>query len=184
MPMNYLDIVIVIPMLYGIVKGFLNGLIKEITGLLGLFIGAYIAIQFSSYLYPSIISILPKQDEFIPIISFAILFILSVIVIKTLGYIIDRSSKVLALGFVSRMLGGVFGFLKVVVIFSIILSLTKEYKLIKKETQRQSVLITPLQEITDIIMPELNKQKDIIIDVAEERTQKAKEALDKKINPE
>ena len=90
----------------------------------------------------------------------------------------------MALGFVSRMLGGVFGFLKVVVIFSIILSLTKEYKLIKKETQKQSVLITPLQEITDIIMPELNKQKDIIIDVAEERTQKAKEALDKKINPE
>ena len=48
--MNYLDIVIAIALLYGLVKGFTNGLIKEITGLLGLIIGVYVAINFSSYL--------------------------------------------------------------------------------------------------------------------------------------
>ena len=50
--MNYLDIIIVIPLLYGLIKGFSNGLVKEITGLLGLIIGVYVAVNFSSYLYP------------------------------------------------------------------------------------------------------------------------------------
>ena len=50
--MNYLDIVITIALIYGLIKGFANGFIKEITGLLGLIIGAYVAINFSSYLHP------------------------------------------------------------------------------------------------------------------------------------
>ena len=49
--MNYLDIVIAIPLLYGLIKGFTNGLIKEITGLLGLIIGVYVAINSSSFFF-------------------------------------------------------------------------------------------------------------------------------------
>ena len=52
--MNYLDIVIAILLLYGLIKGFTNGLIKEITGLLGLIVGVYVAINFSSYLNPKL----------------------------------------------------------------------------------------------------------------------------------
>ena len=29
--MNYLDLIIAVPLLYGLVKGFSNGLIKEVT---------------------------------------------------------------------------------------------------------------------------------------------------------
>lgn len=180
--MNYIDIVIVVPLIYGIIKGFSNGLIKEVTDLLGLFIGAYIAIQFSSYLYPKISSFLIGYDQFIPIISFVIVFIVSVVFIKTLGYIIDKSAHALALGFVSRLLGAVFGFLKVVIVFAIILSLTQQYKILKKDIQKKSVLVLPLQQVAEIIMPKINKQKEIIIDAAKKNTQKAKDALDKKIN--
>ena len=46
--MNYLDIIIAVPLLYGLIKGFSNGLVKEVTSLLALFIGVYVAINFSS----------------------------------------------------------------------------------------------------------------------------------------
>ena len=59
--MNYLDIVIAIPLLYGLLKGFTNGLIKEITGLLGLIIGVYAAINFSAYLHPTIEEFVSKK---------------------------------------------------------------------------------------------------------------------------
>ena len=77
--MNYLDIVIAILLLYGLIKGFTNGLIKEITGLLGLIIGVYVAINFSSYLHPKFEEILGGYEQFIPIIAFATLFIVSVL---------------------------------------------------------------------------------------------------------
>ena len=42
--MNYLDIIIAVPLLYGLIKGFSNGIVKEVTSLLALFVGVYIAI--------------------------------------------------------------------------------------------------------------------------------------------
>jgi len=182
--MNYLDIIIVISLLYGLVKGFANGLVKEITGLIGLFIGVYVAISFSSYLHPKFAEILGGYEQFIPIISFATLFIVSVSIIKMLGYIIDKFTKVLALGFVSRLLGGVFGFLKIGVILIFLLSLVAKHGLIDKETQEKSVLITPLQEVAEIIIPEINKHKKIIIEETKKSIEKTKTSLDKKINPE
>jgi membrane protein required for colicin V production len=182
--MNYLDIVIVTPLLYGFVKGFTNGLIKEITGLLGLFIGVYVAISFSSYLHPKFEEFLGGYEQFIPIISFATLLVVSVIIIKKIGYIFDKLTKALALGFVSRLLGGVFGFLKIGIILTFLLSLVTDYELIDKQVKEKSVLIIPLQEVTKIIIPEINKHKKIIIEETKKSTVKAKNSLDKKINSE
>lgn len=182
--MNYLDIVIVVSLFYGLIKGFGNGLIKEITGLIGLFIGVYIAISFSSYLYPKFAELLGGYEQFIPIISFATLFIVSVIIIKILGSIIDKFTKALALGFVSRLLGGIFGGAKIGVVLIFLFSLALKHELIDKETQRKSVLIIPLEEVADIIIPEINKHKKIIIEETRQSIEKTKNSLDKKINRE
>ena len=182
--MNYIDIIIAAPILYGLIKGFSNGLIKEITGLLGLLIGVYIAINFSSYLHPKFTEVLGGYEKFIPIISFATLFIISVMMIKLLGYVLDKLTKSLALGFASKILGAIFGGLKVVVIFTFLLTIAIEYEFIDKNTEKNSVLIEPLKEISEIITPEINKHKNNILEKAKESTKKAKEKLDGKINPE
>ena len=182
--MNYIDIIIAAPILYGLIKGFSNGLIKEITGLLGLLIGVYIAINFSSYLHPKFTEVLGGYEKFIPIISFATLFIISVMMIKLLGYVLDKLTKSLALGFASKILGAIFGGLKVVVIFTFLLTIAIEYEFIDKNTEKNSVLIEPLKEISEIITPEINKHKNNILEKAKKSTKKAKEKLDDKINPE
>ena len=170
--MNYLDIIIAIPLIYGMIKGLSNGLIKEIASLLGLLIGVYVAINFSSYLTPKFTEFLKGYEKFAPIISVVILFIVSVMSIKILGYIIDKFIKAMALGFISILLGGVFGFLKIVVILSFLLSLTNERGFIGKQTQQQSHLLPPLQKASKIIMPEINKNKQIIIEKAKKSTEK------------
>ena len=182
--MNYLDVIIIIPLVYAMIKGFSNGLIKEITGLLGLFLGVYIAINFSSYLNPKVIVFLNGNEELVSITSFTILFVLSIISIKLLGYIVDSFLKALALGLVSRLLGVVFGCLKTVVILSVLLTLAKEYKLIEKSTQKNSTLFVPLEKISKTLVPEINKQKQKIIEATEENTKKAKESIDQKLNLE
>ena len=150
--MNYLDIAIVIALFYGAIKGFSRGIIKEIADLLGLFIGAYIAINFSSFLNPKFTEFLKGNEKFVPIISFTTLFIASIINIKILGYIIDRLFNVMALGFVNRLLGVVFGFLKIAIILSVLFSLTIEYKLIDKQMQEKSIFSNSLEEFSKIII--------------------------------
>ena len=181
--MNYLDIIIVIPLLYGLIKGFSNGLIKEITGLLGLIIGVYVAINFSSYLHPRFSEFLGGYEQFVPIVAFTTLFVVSILVIRLLGYFLDKLTKVLALGIISKILGSIFGFLKIVVIFSFLLVVITEYELINTKTQKESVLLKPLQDVAAIITPEINKHKDVFLDKVEKNTEKAKEKIDKKVNP-
>lgn len=47
--MNYIDIILLLPLLYGAYRGFSRGLIIEVATLLGLLLGVYIAIKFSGY---------------------------------------------------------------------------------------------------------------------------------------
>ena len=102
--MNYLDIIIAVPLLYGLIKGFSNGLVKEVTSLLALFIGVYVAINFSEYLEPKFIDILDGYQEFVPVLAFGVLFLVSVLCIKALGFVVDKLTKALALGIFSRCL--------------------------------------------------------------------------------
>ena len=177
--MNYLDIIIAVPLLYGLIKGLSNGLVKEVTSLLALFIGVYVAINFSEYLEPKFINILDGSQEFVPVFAFVVLFLVSVLCIKILGFFIDKLTKVLALGIFSRIFGAVFGFSKVVVIFSFLLFIITDYNLVNKQTKEDSVLFKPLTDVAKIITPQL-KQHQSILDKIEKGAEKVKE----KINPE
>ena len=182
--MNYIDIIIVIPLLYFFIKGFSNGLIKEISDLFGLVIGAYVAVNFSSYLHPKITEFFPQNIDLVPIISFTTLFFVALLVIKLLGYMLETVTKALALGFISKILGAIFGLLKVVVFFSFLLFFLTEYNILTIDEQQDSVLIPPIKKTTEIIMPKVTEHKDIILETVEEQTKKAKEEIEKKVNPQ
>ena len=181
--MNYLDIIITVPLLYGLIKGFSNGLIKEVTSLLALFIGVYVAINFSEYLEPKFIDILDGYQEFVPVLAFGVLFLVSVLCIKTLGFVIDKLTKILALGIFSKVFGGVFGFLKVVVVFSFLLFVIADYNLVNKQTKENSVLFEPLTDVAKAITPKLKKHQSIL-DKIDKEAKRAKEKINQKINPE
>jgi len=181
--MNYLDIIIAIPLLYGMIKGFSNGLVKEVTALLALVVGVYVAINFSEHLEPKVVEVLGRYEQFVSIIAFGVLFLVAVLLIKTLGFVIDKLTKALALGIVSRFLGGIFGLLKVVVIFSFLLFVITDYNLVDKETKESSVLFEPLSDIAAIITPQLKKHQSILDDINKE-AEKAKDKINKQVIPE
>ena len=181
--MNYLDIIITIPLVYGLIKGFSNGLIKEVTVLVSLLVGVYVAINFSLYLEPKVAGMLGGYKEFVSIIAFTILFLISVLCIKSIGFFFEKLAKALALGFISSFLGGVFGLLKVVVVFSFLLFIITDYNLVNKQTKDDSVLYKPLLNISKIITPKLKKQKSLLYKI-DKGVEKAKEKINQKINPQ
>ena len=112
------------------------------------------------------------------------MFIVSILAIRLLGYFLDKLTKVLALGIISKILGSIFGFFKIVVVFSFLLVVITEYELINIQTKKESVLLKPLQDVAVIITPEINKHKNTFLDNVEKNTEKAKEEIDKKVNPQ
>tara|TARA_B110000444_G_C18690784_1_gene524169 strand:+ start:385 stop:936 length:552 start_codon:yes stop_codon:yes gene_type:complete len=181
--MNYIDIIISVPLLYGLIKGFSNGIIKEITNVLSLVLAIYIGVHFSILIEPYLQSdVLSDYERVMPLIAFLIVFIIILIIIKSIGELIDRLTKLLALGIISKFLGAIFGVFKIMVIFSGIIFFLIEYKLIDNKIETDSVLLNPIQDISKIIIPKINKHKKIIIDTTKENTKKVKEEIKKKVN--
>ena len=66
--MNYLDIVILILSLYGLSKGFSNGIITETSNLISVFLAIYIGVHFSELIYPYLsLNILSDYSNLIPL---------------------------------------------------------------------------------------------------------------------
>ena len=115
--MNYFDIALIIPIIYGMVQGFSRGIVKEVTSLVSLLIGVYIAINFSFYLDSYLLDFLKDSKDLIPIISFTIVFAATLIFIKVIGYLLEKITNALALGIISKFLGAIFGTIKIIILF-------------------------------------------------------------------
>ena len=77
--MNYLDIIISACVLYAVIKGFSNGLIKEITSLISLFLGVYVGVNFAEYLEPKVVEIFSTSEDIGGVLAFSILFLVTFI---------------------------------------------------------------------------------------------------------
>ena len=73
--MNSIDILLVIPLIYGAWKGFKHGLIIEVFTLLALFVGIYVGIHFSDFTARLLREHLGLTSKYLPIIAFTITFL-------------------------------------------------------------------------------------------------------------
>jgi len=117
--MNIFDIVIIIPLLWGLYKGIRKGLIIEIATLAALVLGIWGGMHFSNFTASKIESFLDINSSYLPLISFAVTFIGIVIIVHLLARIIEKLIKAVALGFVNTLGGALAGIAKFGCIVSI-----------------------------------------------------------------
>jgi membrane protein required for colicin V production len=118
--MNPLDIVIIIILGYGLIRGIFRGMVKEISSIVGVFAGFYAAYSY----YPLVSEILEDwitNVPFLNILSFMLIFCVIFFLISILGVIIKYLIHVASLGWMDRLLGASLGLGKSVLIVSIIL---------------------------------------------------------------
>jgi|TARA_B110000263_G_scaffold11704_1_gene9892 membrane protein required for colicin V production len=178
--MNYLDIALVIPLVYGVVKGFSRGIVKEVTSLVSLIIGVYIALNFSFYLEVHIEKIIKDYKALTPIISFTIVFVSTLLVIKAIGNIIEKITNALALGVISKLTGAIFGCLKVAVLLSLLIFFEQRIEIIPKEVTKSSILKPPIEKILVLIIPKITEHQEFIKEI-EKKAKKATKKIKKEL---
>ena len=178
--MNYLDIALIIPIVYGLIQGFSRGIVKEVTSLVSLIIGVYIAINFSFYLDVHLEGLIQKNKELIPIISFTIVFAATLIVIRVIGYLLEKITNALALGIISKLLGAIFGSIKIAVLLSALIFFEQKIELIPKDVLKNSILKEPIENMLVVLIPEITEHKDIIKDI-EKKAKKATNKIKKEL---
>ncbi len=172
--MNGVDIFIGVLLAYGLFRGFQKGLILELTSLLALLFGLIGAFTFSDYTATYLLDWLKWEQEYIQITAFVLTFLGIVITITLLGKIITKLAKAIALGGINKILGGVFGGTKMLLIVVFLMLIFKALNAgtdwFEKEQLYQSKayafldgqLITYLPDLIDYA-----KEKEIISDEIE-----------------
>jgi len=103
-----------------LIRGIFRGLIKEISSIIGVLAGYYAA--YTYYVFPAkLLSKWLSNTGYINILSFLIIFCVVFIVISILGIIIKYLLSISFLGWVDRICGAGFGFIKGILIIAILL---------------------------------------------------------------
>ena len=154
---NYIDLFLLLPLLWALYKGFRKGLILEIAALVSLIGGIYIAVKFSGFVGDNLAPHLEVSEQWLGIIAFIITFIVVVILVNLMGKLLEKTIQLIALGFVNRLGGAIFSLLKTALIISFILFLFQQldanFSIISKETKEGSLLYQPLQKIAPNLLP-------------------------------
>lgn len=116
--MNMLDIIVLICLGYGLIRGLIKGFIVEVSGVIALFFGILGAFKFTSSFTPFILNIVDLDPNIVLGICFLILFVGIVYGISLLAKMITKTLQIIALGFLNRIMGGLFGLIKWLVIVS------------------------------------------------------------------
>jgi membrane protein required for colicin V production len=145
---NYFDVTIGAIILLLAIKGFMNGVIKEIFGLAGLIGGVY----FASRLAGNVAILIDKNfihienAALLKLIGFMTILIIIWLSATILGSLLSKLTSASGLGFMDRLLGFIAGGGKYFIIFALIVTALSNVNLIKNNIQKyvQDSMLYPL----------------------------------------
>lgn len=147
----YLDIVISLPLVWGIYRGFSKGFIIELASLVALGLGIYGGIKFSGLASGLLVEKFEINSRYLPVISFALTFLVIVVAVFLLAKVIESIVNVASLKLVNKIAGAAFGFLKTAIIVFILLffveSADKKVKWIPEEIKKESFFYRTFRKI-------------------------------------
>ncbi|MBC9794338.1 CvpA family protein [Sinomicrobium weinanense] len=162
--MNYIDIAIGVLIVFGFVRGLFKGLFVEIASLAALILGIYFAIHFSYIAGDYLENYVDWDEKYLNLAAFILVFCVVIIVVSLAGKLLTKIADFAALGLLNKVLGGLFGGLKVVVVIGALLvffdATDNVMSFVDAEKKRTSVLYTPVKEIGEAVFHLVLENKD------------------------
>jgi len=159
--MDFIDVFLGIFLLYGLIRGLWNGFFVELASLVSLLLGIFIAIKFSYLMRAHLENHGAWSPKTIQVAAFALTFILVVVGVSLLGKIFTKLANFAALGFFNKLLGGIFGVLKTILMLSVLLNLFEKvnsnHAFADKETLDHSTLYNPVRAVSKFIYPSIEE---------------------------
>jgi membrane protein required for colicin V production len=155
--MNWIDFIIIILLVFGLARGFMNGFIKELASLLALVLGIWGAIKFSNFTSGRLYDYFDMTGQYVGIIAFLITFVIIVVVIHFIGLLVDKFVEKISLGVLNSLLGLVFGVFKtaliLLVIFTLLNAFDAKHHFLPRKQIEDSRLFNPIADIAPAIFP-------------------------------
>ncbi|MBR5828291.1 MAG: CvpA family protein [Paludibacteraceae bacterium] len=162
--MSWLDIIILFPLLIGLVRGLMRGLVIEVASIAAIVMG-YICSRWCGPSFASWLLYAFSWDEATcVVVASAIIFVVVALLLQSLAKLLTNTLKKTAIGWMNRALGGMFGVLKWgVIIFVLVLythRLDDQFHFMTEELKESSVVYKKAAPLSEEIWEEVSKQVD------------------------
>ena len=143
--MNFLDLLIAIPLGCLIFKGYKRGLIFEFASLAGIVLGSVLAVRFANW----VSSLLGLNGENAVLIAFFVIFLAVIVASFFLAKLVERFVKLVHVGALNNIAGALFGLIKGVCIVGVLLYYVSiidlNEKVLTRNAKESSILYHPVE---------------------------------------
>jgi membrane protein required for colicin V production len=161
--MEIIDLIILIPLIYGAWKGFKKGFIMELFTILALLVGLYAAFHFSDKITEMIVGTTHEKPGYLPAISFLLLFLAVGAMVYFGGKALEQVLKIAQLSFLNKGIGALIGILKwgylIGCIFVFIQSIDTNERFITKKNKENAILYPAVTGLVSITIPGVTKTR-------------------------
>lgn len=159
--MNFVDIILIIPLGYSAWRGFRKGLIIEVFTLLALLVGIYAGINFSDWTSDRISEYFEIEPNYLPVVAFTVTFLVIGAMVFFAGKMLEQMVKVVNLSPINKILGVLFGMLKMIYTLSILLIILETYDergdFIPEDLKDNSLLYRPIKVTATATIPAIEE---------------------------
>ena len=165
--MEIIDIIILVLVGVGIIQGLMKGFLKQLAVIVGLVAGLLVARALFGMVAEHLVAALGTSTTVAQILAFVLIWVIVPLVCILIASVLTKALDVIRLGWINRLLGGLFGAVKVMLLVGLAIHvleyLDPRSEVIGKTKKEASVLYNPVKEFTDVFFPVLKDVTDKII---------------------
>ena len=160
--MTWLDILILLPLLIGLIRGLMKGLIVEVTSIVAIILGFWGAKWWSAAFASWLMQQFEWSETACIVVAYALLFAGIALALNLVARLLSKLFQKIQLGWLNRLLGGIFGTIKwgivIVVLVLCLHNMDKQFQFIQPELKEKSVVYTTLTPYAEKAWGEIKSQ--------------------------
>lgn len=155
--MGVIDTILGVILGYGAYKGLKNGLFVELASGIAFFVGIYMAVTCSKTAAPYLQQLLGTSTKTTAMFAFVLILVAVIIGIHFLAKSLSALANGLAVGWLNRLGGALFGTLKMCLILGVVLTFFQKINsnsiLLSQKEQEDSLFFSPIVTTSDALLP-------------------------------
>ena len=159
--MNLLDIILLVLLVPGTIRGISKGLLEQVVTLIGVVLAVYMAYHFSEPVCTWLDQYINVSETALHVVGFIVMLLGVLIIVMCLAKVLTHVADAASLGWLNRALGFVFAIAVSALILSVLIilfdTLNTKFELIKTPILNESVLYGHLRDLGYFVFPYLKK---------------------------
>jgi membrane protein required for colicin V production len=157
--MNYIDMFIIVLLVWAVYRGYTRGFIMQLTLLVALVLGIFLALKLSGFTARQLENHINTNAESLYLVSLGITFVAVFFGINLIGKLFEKMAKSAQLSFINRIFGVLFSLGKTILLLGILLAfidrIDQRLPLLPKNTHEHSIFYKPFTSIARTLFPSL-----------------------------